>query len=59
MLDPKGQRTDASGLYRLMDGRTTVRLRLPLDAPTGIWRVLAKELASSLKEEATFDVTGE
>lgn len=59
VLDPKGQRTDASGLYRLMDGRTTVRLRLPLDAPTGIWRVLAKELASSLKGESTFDVTGE
>ncbi len=47
--DPSGNRFDASAVYRLTDGRTTIRLRLPVDAPAGVWRITARDLASGLQ----------
>jgi len=57
--DAAGRRTDESAIYRLEDGRTTVRVRLPRNAPAGRWRITATDLAGSLTAETFLDVAAE
>ena len=53
---PDGTRFDASAVYRLRDGSTSVPLRLPLDALAGPWRIAARHLASGLATSAVAHV---
>jgi hypothetical protein len=53
---PDGTRFDASAVYCTRDGRTSVPLRLPLDAPIGPWQIAARHLASSLASAAVVHV---
>ncbi len=57
IIDPDGQPLDATAIYRLTDGQTTVRLRLPTTALAGSWRVSGRHLSSSLEAAARFPVT--
>lgn len=54
--DPAGNLTDASAIYRLEDGETDIRVRLPLSAPTGQWKVIGHHIASSLRTDAIMTV---
>jgi len=56
VTQPDGTRFDASAVYCLRNGSTSVPLRLPLDAPIGQWRVNAQHLASGLVASATVQV---
>ncbi|MBT3376195.1 MAG: hypothetical protein HN742_28845 [Lentisphaerae bacterium] len=51
-----GMRCDASAVYCLENGSTSIPLRLPLDAPVGTWQIDARELASGLTATATVEV---
>ena len=51
-----GKLFDASGIYRLVNGKTRIELNIPLKAVQGNWKVKVTCLASGLNASSTFKV---
>lgn len=59
ILDSLGRLSEFSGHYGAKDGTAQLQLDLAGNAPTGIWKVQVRELASGLSQEKEFQVDEE